>query len=323
MSFRPQYKATPPTLTEGQFSSGLLDVNGNLKVAVTGGSASTVAIDQTTPGTTNGVVVNSALPAGTNIIGNIRLDQTTPGTTNGVVVNSVTGNVSVVPGSTETKITAATIPAGGVGFVGWLSAIWYQLTQVLTTGGTVNTTLPTYTNGQQATSQFTTAGRLLVSNGASYTPVNGTANAGTFGFSASGDAVGGARALAVNMFKSNGTSWDMDRKPSASSRIISVAATTNATVAKASAGDLYKVIGLKATALPCYLKIYNKATAPTVGTDVPVLTIPLNASSLFDYNFTGMYFSTGISYAITLLPADNDTTAVAAADILGLNIVYA
>ncbi len=48
-----------------------------------------VRIDQTTPGTTNGVQVNAALPAGSNIIGNFRIDQTTPGTTNGVVVNTI------------------------------------------------------------------------------------------------------------------------------------------------------------------------------------------------------------------------------------------
>lgn len=47
-----------------------------------------VGIDQTTPGTTNGVQVNAALPAGSNIIGNIRIDQTTPGTTNGVQINA-------------------------------------------------------------------------------------------------------------------------------------------------------------------------------------------------------------------------------------------
>jgi hypothetical protein len=74
-----------------------------------------VDIDQTTPGTTNGVVVNSgtltavtsitnALPAGTNIIGKVDIDQTTPGTTNGVVVNS--GTLTAV-----TSITNA-LPAG-------------------------------------------------------------------------------------------------------------------------------------------------------------------------------------------------------------------
>ncbi len=33
--------------------------------------------------------ITNALPAGSNIIGNVRIDQTTPGTTNGVVVNSL------------------------------------------------------------------------------------------------------------------------------------------------------------------------------------------------------------------------------------------
>lgn len=41
-----------------------------------------VGIDQTTPGTTNGVQVNAALPAGTNVLGKVSIDQTTPGTTN-------------------------------------------------------------------------------------------------------------------------------------------------------------------------------------------------------------------------------------------------
>ena len=48
--------------------------------------------------------ITNALPAGTNIIGNVRVDQTTPGTTNGVVVNS----------GTLTAVTAITnaLPAG-------------------------------------------------------------------------------------------------------------------------------------------------------------------------------------------------------------------
>lgn len=43
--------------------------------------AGKVGIDQTTPGTTNGVQVNAALPAGTNVIGKVTTDQTTHGTT--------------------------------------------------------------------------------------------------------------------------------------------------------------------------------------------------------------------------------------------------
>lgn len=61
-----------------------------------------VGIDQTTPGTSNGVQLNAALPAGTNNIGKVGIDQTTPGTTNGVQVNAAlpagTNNIGrVVP----------------------------------------------------------------------------------------------------------------------------------------------------------------------------------------------------------------------------------
>lgn len=51
-----------------------------------------VGIDQTTPGTTNGIQINAALPAGTNLMGKVGIDQTTPGTTNGVVVNNTNAN---------------------------------------------------------------------------------------------------------------------------------------------------------------------------------------------------------------------------------------
>jgi len=51
-----------------------------------------VGIDQTTPGTTNGVQVNAALPAGSAIVGKFGIDQTTNGTTNGVnIVGCATG----------------------------------------------------------------------------------------------------------------------------------------------------------------------------------------------------------------------------------------
>lgn len=56
-----------------------------------------VNIDQTTPGTTNGIVVNS-ITAGSNIIGNVRVDQTTTGTTNGVTgVPSAAATAGVAP----------------------------------------------------------------------------------------------------------------------------------------------------------------------------------------------------------------------------------
>lgn len=98
---------------------------------------------------------------------------------------------------------------------------------------------------------------------------------------------------------------------------ISSAATTNATAVKTSAGTLYSVAASNTGAAAAFVKLYNKASAPTVGTDVPVLTIPIPAGGTVNIPFgtTGHRFATGIGLAITGAAADSDTTAVAAAQV--------
>lgn len=95
------------------------------------------------------------------------------------------------------------------------------------------------------------------------------------------------------------------------------AATTNATSVKASAGSLVGLNVSNIGAAAAYLKLYNKASAPTVGTDVPVLTIPLPAGAVVDLDLgtLGRVFTTGIALAITNLAADSDTTAIAAGQV--------
>ncbi|MFT3671302.1 hypothetical protein [Aestuariivirga sp.] len=95
------------------------------------------------------------------------------------------------------------------------------------------------------------------------------------------------------------------------------AASTNATSVKASAGTVYNVTATNINAAIRYLKLYNKASAPTVGTDVPVLTIPIPATGSVNLPFgeLGKRFATGIAFAITAAAADTDTTAVAASEI--------
>lgn len=105
------------------------------------------------------------------------------------------------------------------------------------------------------------------------------------------------------------------------SRILSAAANTNPTVAKASAGRLHNVQINNTAGHVIYLKFYNKATAPTVGTDVPVITLAL-AAGVNSLDMGGHYFSTGIAYGCVVEAADNDTTALTAADFLGLNVQY-
>ena len=98
---------------------------------------------------------------------------------------------------------------------------------------------------------------------------------------------------------------------------INSAATTNATSVKASAGTVYSVTASNINAAIRYLKFYNKASAPTVGTDVPVITIPIPAGGAINIPFgtTGHRFATGIALAITTGAADSDTGAVAANEI--------
>lgn len=108
---------------------------------------------------------------------------------------------------------------------------------------------------------------------------------------------------------------------SAAARLPSSAANTNPTVVKASAGSVYSVNCTNASAAVRYLKFYDKAVAPTVGTDTPVLTLAIPVGA-FSINLGGFPFAAGISYGIVTGAADNNTTAGSAGDILGLNILY-
>ena len=75
-----------------------------------------------------------------------------------------------------------------------------------------------------------------------------------------------------------------------------------------------------------YVKLYNKASAPVVGTDVPLITIGIPAVSSSSFTLpalVGIDFSIGISFAITLGAADTDATPLTvAANVTGL-IAYA
>jgi len=103
-------------------------------------------------------------------------------------------------------------------------------------------------------------------------------------------------------------------------RLIS-GASTNATSLKSSAGQLYTIYAINTNAAVRYLKFYNKASAPTVGTDVPVLTLPIpgntaGAGFLLSPGGQGIEFTTGIAYATTTGVADADTGAVAANELV-------
>lgn len=103
-------------------------------------------------------------------------------------------------------------------------------------------------------------------------------------------------------------------------------ATTNAALIKGSAGRFYGGQLANTSAAWRYVKFYNKATAPVPGTDTPVLTlaIPPNdvvpIASLFDQY--GAFFSLGIGIAITLNAGDADTTVLAVANEVVVNLQF-
>lgn len=105
------------------------------------------------------------------------------------------------------------------------------------------------------------------------------------------------------------------------------AASTNATSVKGSGGTVYNITASNVNAAVRYLKLYNKASAPTVGTDTPVqvYAIPGNtagAGTNIPIGLPGLAFGTGIALAITTGAADSDTGAVAANEII-VNLGYA
>ncbi len=66
-----------------------------------------------------------------------------------------------------------------------------------------------------------------------------------------------------------------------------------------------------------YVKFYDKASAPTVGTDSPKRTILVPASGHVQASFPrGILFALGLWVSVTTVATDADNTAPAANDVL-------
>jgi hypothetical protein len=87
-------------------------------------------------------------------------------------------------------------------------------------------------------------------------------------------------------------------------------ASTNAVSASAFAKNLCSVTASNTSGTAAYVKVYNKATAPTVGTDIPVITIPVAAGATVSQDFgQSLRFATGIALAVTGGIAASDTSS--------------
>jgi hypothetical protein len=103
---------------------------------------------------------------------------------------------------------------------------------------------------------------------------------------------------------------------------INSAATTNGQLVLTGSSGLQAFYATNIGATAAFVKLYNKATAPTVGTDVPAMIIPVPAAvagvpgvAQITPGFQGYRFALGLGLAITGAVADNDTTAVAAGQV--------
>lgn len=92
-------------------------------------------------------------------------------------------------------------------------------------------------------------------------------------------------------------------------------------VIKSAAGDILDLTMSNASAALRYVKLYDKATAPTAS-DTPVRTymLPIGATVVVPAT-DGIHFANGISIRATTLVADNDNTAPTANDVI-VNIGY-
>lgn len=170
------------------------------------------------------------------------------------------------------------------------------------TGGTQKTKI--VDSGGTNVATVSAAGAVKVDGSAVTQPVSGTVTANQ----------GGAPWTSALVAQTSGSNL--------STNSIVSAATTNATSVKASAGQVYGYAVFNNGAGVAYFKLYNKASAPTVGTDTPFMRIMIPAGGGANvFTPIGVPMGTGIAYAITGGAADSDTTAVALSQVL-VNLFY-
>lgn len=277
------YKATPPTLADGEQTQPLADSSGNLKIAGT--------VTATPPATGTGT--------STNATRTVTASDSPDVTALGAVADAAVTN----PASSASVIAALKGLLTRIGFT--LTAASGVASAALRTVNSTDDPVIGATNETAPASDTATSGL----NGRLQRIAQRLTSLLTQGTGAASAALRSVLADDAGVISVG--------------RLISCAATTNGTNVKGSAGAVFSVRGYNTAAAVKWIKLYNKATAPTVGTDTPVLTFAAPPSAAFHIEFAnGRYFSTGIGYGMTGAVADADTTALAAGDIVAFHVEY-
>lgn len=235
---------------------------------------------------------------------------------NGVLnVNVLTGGGSSVvnqgAGNTANPWTVQGTVAGGIATSG----------NPVKIGGVFNTVLPTYLTGQTGELQITSKGSLfavlVTTNGTIIGNLNPSADANS--------AMTGQTTWSQGAIY-NGATWDRQAKPRTANRLPSSAASNNAANIKTTPGTVYSISGnVTLLGSTCYLKFFDGTGVPNPAAATPLYIFPLNVvDAVFSFNLpgNGLYFPTGMGYAIVANPADLDNTAIAAGQITALNVSF-
>lgn len=256
-------------------------------------------------------------------------------------------------GITETQVNRVALATGSAGD-GTGNAVPVGPTNPLPMGGNVasgatdtgnpiliggygsSTTPSAVSNGQRVRAWFGLQGQQVVSAyPTGFTGADGQSNT----VNGVADYQGNLVRQAVRVEYFNGTTWDRMRGDASGQDMVIAArptaggatqfrrlstADTNAAVVKATAGRVYGYSIANTSASAKFVKLYNKATAPVIGTDVPLRTIMIPAGGIAAYHVGhGLAgFSAGIAIAATGAVADADATALAVNDLV-IQIDYA
>lgn len=91
---------------------------------------------------------------------------------------------------------------------------------------------------------------------------------------------------------------------------------------KSSSGQIYGWFLFNNAATVRFVKLYNKGSNPSVGSDTPFMTLPLPAGGGANVNFTtGISLSHGIGVAATTGVTDGNNGAPGANEVV-VNIIY-
>lgn len=280
----------------------------------------------------NALDPNAALPAGSNIIGNVRIDQTTPGTTNGVVINS-----SALPSgaATETSLAKLTQTQGST-----TSGQSGPLAQCAAT-----TAAPTYTTATTNPLNCTTSGeqRGNVQGPTAAATVDSTSKPVQIGGRQSGtDAVrvlavgsdgsikaaalgqyntslptlsAGTGANQVNMSVNGGlmTAETPTTDPNVAIVPVISTAAESSHVLKGGAGNLYRLV-VTTGASAGYVMVFNATSAPADGAVTPQMcrSIAATSSLSMPYEAPPSRFTTGITAVFSITGCFTKTASATA-----------